>query len=141
MKNLADTLAAKTAQLIQLQKEVEALRTAAKILGDDESETPKPKRGRKASPANFPTGTVMTQPLMVRSVLLDSATPLHIDKIVEGIKRKFGIKLKPAYLVSIIYRTMKKGNLFRKEAPNTFGLLEWPAVQQEMNAGNTIRVQ
>ncbi len=140
MKNLHDTLKAKEAQLAQLQREVEALRIAARILAD-ESEEPKGKRGMKPQPVNLPSGTVVTQPLMIRSVLLESGKPLHVEKIAEGIQKKFHVKFKPLYLTSIIYRIMKKGKLFRKEGPNTFGLLEWPPVQHTVNIGESLRVQ
>jgi hypothetical protein len=140
MKNLHDILRAKEAQLAQLQKEVEALRMADKLLAD-ESEKPKAKKvGARLTAANVPVGTVLTQPLMIRSVLIESGKPLHVDKIADNIRKKFGVKFKPLYLTSIIYRIMKKGRLFRKEAPNTFGLLEWP-IQQELKVADDMRVQ
>jgi hypothetical protein len=69
------------------------------------------------------------------------AAPLHVDKISDAIKRKFNIKLKPTYVASVIYRTIKKGNLFRKEGSNTFGLLEWPSAHQEVSAAHATRIQ
>jgi hypothetical protein len=71
--------------------------------------------------------------------LMDSGTPLHADKISDAIKKKFGVKLKPAYLVAVIYRALKKGNLFRKEGPNTFGLLEWPSAQLKLEVADIMR--
>jgi hypothetical protein len=142
MKNLHDMLSAKEAQLAQIQKEVDALRIAAKILAD-ESEKPRRKKtgAGKTYTSNIAEGTVVTQPLMIRSVLLDKGGPLHVEKIAAGIKKKYGVKLKPLYLTSIIYRIMKKGRLFRKEGANTFGLLEWPAGHQEVNVGSSMSVQ
>ena len=141
MKNLHDTLRAKEAQLDQLQKEVAALRIAANILAD-ESEKPRGKKsGKKSQGADNAVGTTATQPAMIRSILLEKGQPLHVEKIAAGIKRKYGVKFKPLYLTSIIYRIMKKGKLFRKEGPNTFGLLEWPPVQHAVNAAESLRVQ
>lgn len=137
MKNLHDMISAKQAQIAQLQKEVDALRMAAKILADD-SETP---RGKKSGDKlRIPVRNEVTQPLMIRSVLLEKGQPLHVDKIAVGIKKKYGVKFKPLYLTSIIYRIMKKGKLFRKEGPNIFGLLEWPSVQHTVNTAESPRV-
>ena len=133
MKNLHDVIKIKEAEIARLQKEVDALRTADKLLADD-SEKPKVKKDK------VPEGTVVTQPLMIRSVLLESGKALHVDDISKAIRRKFGVKFKPLYLTSIIYRIMKKGRLFRKEGKNTFGLLEWP-IQQELRVADDMRVQ
>lgn len=142
MKNLHDTLKAKEAQLAQLEKEVNALRIAAKVLADESEKASVKNSGAKTRGTRLATGTVVTQPLMIRSVLLDKGEPLHVDKIAEGIKKKYGLKFKPLYLTSIIYRIMKKGKLFRKEGPNTFGLLEWPATtHHNVNATDSLRVQ
>jgi len=138
MKDLHDVLKAKEAQLALLQKEVDALRTATKILAD---ESEKPRGKKSGGKLHIPVRNEVTQPLMIRSVLQEKGQPLHVDKIAVGIKKKYGVKFKPLYLTSIIYRIMKKGKLFRKEAPNTFGLLEWPPVQQTLNVGDSLRVQ
>lgn len=141
MKNLSDMLRAKEAQLSQLQKEVEALRITAKMLADEDISPRRGKAGRKPRAVDLPPGTVLTQPLMIRSVLMEKGGPLHVKKIAESIKKKFGVKLKPLYLTSIIYRIMKKGKLFRKEGANTFGLLEWPPEQHTVSVGESVRVQ
>src|SRR5712692_942195 len=117
MKNLYDTLRDKERQLAQLQREVEALRTTAKILSD----------GEERPGASLAAAAAPSQPQMIRAVLLDKGTPMHVTKIAEAIKKKFSVRLKPLYLTAIIYRAMKAGKFFRKEGPNTFGLLEWPA--------------
>ncbi len=139
MKNLHDTLRAKEAQLAQLEKEIAALRTAAKILAEESAPTTgkSSKKIRGASLAE----AAMTQPQMIRAVLLEKGEALHVEKIADAIKKKFGVKFKPLYLTSIIYRLMKKGRLFRKEAPNTFGLLEWPTRHQHVNVNDSLRVQ
>jgi hypothetical protein len=140
MKNLHDAIKIKQTQITQLQKELDALRLTAKIL----AEQPEKQRGKKGAPkqgASLPIGTVVTQPLMVRSVLLDCGIPLHVDQISEDIKKKYGVSLEPQYLTSIIYRLMKKGKLFRKAGPNTFGLLELPNNHTQATAGNGLRVQ
>jgi hypothetical protein len=138
MKNLHDMISAKQAQITQLQKELDALRMAAKILADEDE---KPRGKKSGGKLHVPVRNEVTQPLMIRSVLLEKGQPLHVDKIAVGIKKKYGFKFKPLYLTSIIYRIMKKGKLFRKEGKNTFGLLEWPSVQHTVNAAESLRVQ
>jgi hypothetical protein len=142
MRDLHDTLRAKELQLKQLEGEVETLRHALQILANEEARP----RARKASGKGrqeLAPGTVVTQPLMIRSVLLEKREPLHVDKIAEEIKRKYGVKLRPVYLASVIYRTIKKGQLFRKEGKNMFGLMEWtsPHSHQEPNQQNAQRLQ
>ena len=116
MKNIYDTIRDREKQITALQKELDALRVAAKILteGNDQPGASLLEAGRP------------TQPQMIRAVLLEKGAPMHVSKIAEGIKKKFRVKLKPLYLTAIIYRLMKAGKLFRKEGPNTFGLSEWP---------------
>lgn len=64
---------------------------------------------------------------MAFEILSEKGEPTHVNKISEGIKKKFNKRLRPAYLAAILYRSMKKGKLFYKAEgrPNTFGLLEW----------------
>jgi hypothetical protein len=141
MKNIYDILRAKEAQLNQLQREIEALQLAASLLAE-ESDTPGPRAAITKKPiGEIPAGSVITQPLMVRSVLLDSGESLHVDKIADAIAKKFSVRMKPAYLTSIIYRSVKKGKLFRKDGANTFGLLEWPSGHQQGAIGESVRVQ
>jgi len=139
MKNLYDTLRAKEAQLAQLEDEIDALRIAAKILAE-ESATSIKKSPKKQRGANL-LAAALTQPQMIREVLLEKGESLHVEKIAERLKEKFGVKLKPLYLTSIIYRLMKKGRLFRKDGPNTFGLLEWPTSHQRASVNDGLRVQ
>jgi hypothetical protein len=138
MKNLHDAIKIKEGQIAQLQKEVAALRLSVKILAEEPQ-----KPGKKASKQapGLPTGTVITQPLMVRSVLLDCGVPMHVQQISADIKKKYAVVLDPQYLTSIIYRLMKKGKLFRKAGPNTFGLLELPNNLTHENTGSGLRVQ
>jgi hypothetical protein len=133
MKNLHDTLREKERQLAELQKEVEALRTAAKIL-TEESDRPGASLVEAAAPS---------QPQMIKTVLLEKGRAMHVTKISDAIKKKYRVRLKPPYITSIIYRHIKKGGqVFRKEGGNAFGLLEWPpATHQDLKAGNSVRVQ
>jgi hypothetical protein len=141
MKDLHDTLRAKEAQLAQLQKEVETLRNAVKILANEVAAKPKAKRGSGKSRIAALPGVELTQPVMIRAVLMDKGEPLHVEKISDEIKRKYAVKLNPQYLTAIIYRAMKKNRFFRRVGANTFGLLEWPQMHSDVNSQNSLRLQ
>jgi hypothetical protein len=114
MKSIHDTLREKEMQLATLQREVEILRAAAKIVGGD----------RRRSGSKPSTGE-MSQLQMIREVLLKHGGPLHADKIAEAIQKRFDIKLKRTDITSAIYRAIRGRKFFRKEGINTFGLVEW----------------
>jgi hypothetical protein len=129
MNDVFSLLRQKEEQLQLLARQVEALRVAAQLIREEEK-----LLGKKAEPE------MPSQPEMIRTVLVEYGKPMHVDQLSVAIKKKFRIKLKPLYLTSIIYRLMKAGRLFRKEGPNTFGLLEWPVKSQEAKP-DTLTVQ
>ncbi len=116
MQDILSLLRQKEEQLKLLYKQVEALRVAAQLMAEEQ------KLVGSASESRTPT-----QPEMVRAVLAEKGEPMHISKISEAIRKKYGKKLKPLYLTSIIYRLMKKGKLFYKvpDRAATYGLIEW----------------
>jgi hypothetical protein len=116
MRNIYETLRHKEQQLKQLQQEVDALRLAAHLLAEDGEEAADAKNAK-----------ILSQPQMVRAVLIEAEQPLHVTKIVSAVKQKYGKKLKQAHLTALLYRYKKQGKLFYKHEskPNTFGLLEW----------------
>jgi hypothetical protein len=116
MKSIHDTLREKEMQIGTLQREVEVLRAAAKIVGGD----------RRGSTSQRGAG-VPSQPQMIREVLVEHGGPLHIDKIAEAIEKRFNVKLKRVDITTVIYRAIRGRKLFRKEGINTFGLVELPA--------------
>jgi len=70
--------------------------------------------------------SVLSQPRMIRTVLLEHGGPLHADKISEAIAKRFKVRLRRHDITSLIYRAIREGKFFRKEGINTFGLVEWP---------------
>jgi len=70
---------------------------------------------------------VVSQPQMIRQVLLKRHGPLHADKIAEAVEKDFKVRMKRAEITSVIYRAIRGKKLFRKVGINTFGLLEKPA--------------
>jgi len=130
MKNIYDALRSKETELARLQQEIEILRSAAKLLTDDtdaKPDAPKVSHGPIS----------LTQLQMICGVLTDKGQPMRLDNIVVAIEQKYRQKIKSNNLSSLIYRNLKsKNKLLRKEAaPNTFGLIEWPAVikRHELN--------
>lgn len=99
-----------------LGREVEALKLAARLIADEDQQV---------------NGNDLTQPEMIREILKAKRQPMHITQIGKAIQKKYKKKLKPLYLTSIVYRSMKKGKLFVKTKPNTFGLLEWQVREPE----------
>lgn len=141
MKDLHDTLRVKEAQLAQLEDEVEILREAVQILASEAAKPKPPKKASGKARAILPHAR-LTQPAMIRAVLLEKREPLHVEKIAEEIKRRYSVKLKPQYLTAIIYRAMKKNQFFRRMGANTFGLLEWPQMHPDINPqGGAVRLQ
>lgn len=116
MKNIYDLLRQKEEQLQLLARQVEALRVAAQLIAAEEQLL------NTTAEAKSPS-----QPQMVREVLKAKGQPMHVSKIADAIRDKYGNKLKPNYLAPIIYRNIKAGKLFYKVEgkPNTFGLIEW----------------
>jgi len=114
VKNLEHVLREKETQLLDLQQEIEVLRSAGQILG-----------ARVESARTNLHRNKMSQPEMIKAVLLEQARPLHVNELQKKIEEKFGMQLKNGDITSVIYRAMRGGALFRKEGVNTFGLIEW----------------
>ena len=114
MKNIFDVLRTKEAQLQQLEQEVAALRLAARLLSDEQE--------ARTSKSHEP----ITQPEMIRSVMLEADQPMHSSAIGEALQRKYKKKIKPTHIVAIIYRCIKNNRLFYKveDKSGTFYLLE-----------------
>jgi hypothetical protein len=114
MKNLEKTLRKKEKQFLELQQEIEILRNAGQLLG-----------ARVESPRTNVDRHKISQPEMIRAVLLEHDRPLHVDELRKKIKERFGTPLKNGDITSVIYRAIRGGAFFRKEGVNTFGLMEW----------------
>ena len=115
MKSIDQTLREKEMRIAILRREIKILRAATKIVGGD-SRRSTSDRG----------ADVVSQPQMIREVLLKYGRPVHADQIAEAIEKRFEVKLKRAEITSVIYRSIRGKKLFRKEGTNTFGLIDWP---------------
>lgn len=115
MPTLEEVLRQKRGELQALQKEVDTLEEAARIVA----------RQQAAKPVTVAPGRKLSQPLMARAVLLEARREMHVKEISKGIKDKFGVEISPNYVAPVLYRQI--GSMFYKseKAPNTFGLPEW----------------
>ena len=120
MKDIYKLLAEKRRQLDLLQREVNALTTAANLL-----------RGEEPSL----DGVLQSQPQMAVALLEANGKPMHVRIIAEQIKKKFKKTVKKNNLGVMLYRYAQRGKHFYKVPgkPNTYGLLKWQAIpgQQE----------
>jgi hypothetical protein len=116
MKSIQEILSEKLLEIARLEREIDLLRAAAKIV---EAQHEQPISHGRSSP--------ISQPQMIRMVLLEHGRPLHVDQIAKFIARRFRVKLKRTDITPIVYRAIRGKKLFRKEGINIFGLLEWSA--------------
>jgi hypothetical protein len=109
MRNIQDVILEKERQVAHLEKEIVALKLAAKILEDNASQTDKP----------------MSQPEMAASILAAVGKPMHVSQIADQMKKKFGIAIKTTNLGVMLFRYAKRESKFYKVEgkPNTYGLI------------------
>jgi recombinational DNA repair protein RecR len=119
MKNIFEVLNQKEQELRELrqklepvEREVEALRTAVRLLADEKDQAAVPV-------AN------MTQTAMIIAVLKDRAEPMHVKEISEAIEKRFKRDISPSYIAPVIHRHLGKRFTKAADRPNTFGLIEW----------------
>ena len=114
MKDIYSVLHEKQKQLVILQREVDALRLAMKLLGEE-----------KLSDED----TKLSQPLMAVAILEAMGKPLHVKNIAEQMKKRFKISVKLNNLSVMLYRYATRGRHFftSSDKPNTYGLLKWEA--------------
>jgi hypothetical protein len=55
-------------------------------------------------------------------ILTSSSTPLHVAEIIRQAKKRFGVTLDRESMVSALSKKVKKGVMFVRTGPNTFGL-------------------
>ena len=61
---------------------------------------------------------------MVHNILARAGAPLHINDIIERVRRAFGPDLDRESIVSALTKKVRRGDRFMRTAPNTFGLIE-----------------
>jgi hypothetical protein len=83
---------------------------------------PKIVGGHRRRSALLHGTVIMSQPQMIREVLVKHGGPLHADKIAKAIEKRFSVKIKRHDITSVIYRAIRGKRFFRKEGVNIFGL-------------------
>lgn len=78
MKSLHHALREKEKRMVALQREIEVLRAATRIVGGSARVSAPRINGRKLS-----------QPQMMRAVLLEHGRPLQVEKLAEAVEKKF----------------------------------------------------
>jgi len=106
----------KKKQIDKLEREITALQVAAKIL-----EGTQPDKSK-------------SQPEMAASILEEAGKPMHVSQLSEQIKKKFGKRIKNNNLGVMLFRYAQRGTRFYKVEgrPNTYGLLVWRPVPEEI---------
>ncbi len=118
MKDIDEAIIALNNKINQLREQMKDLQRAKKIMENV---------GRSAqlelSPGDEPTSIVGR----AEQILKSNGRDLHVDKILEGIQKQYGVKVKKNSLAASLTRYAADGRVFRKTAgqKNTFGLLEW----------------
>ena len=87
------------------------------------------RRLRASSSSSHPTSTKsgtskdgMSQVDMARDIL-SLERPLHINEIISGIKKRFGVQVDRESLVSALSKRVVRGDRFCRAGKNTFSLL------------------
>ncbi|MCL4522484.1 MAG: hypothetical protein M1453_03110 [Acidobacteria bacterium] len=119
MKDIYSVLAEKQKQLNGLQKEIESLRVAARLLTDEHA------------PSDAEN---LSQPQMVVSILEANDKEMHVKDIAEQMKKKFKLDVKRNNLSVLLYRYSSRGRHFYKVIgkANTYGLLKWKTEEKRV---------
>lgn len=76
-------------------------------------------------------------PELVQQLLRKTAKPLHINQILEGLGRPVEKKTRLT-LAGTLSRCAREHLVFRKVAPNTFGLIELETAADQLPAGDEL---
>src|SRR5947209_6942637 len=108
MKDIYEVLTQKRREATQLQREIEALELAGRLL-----------QGEKPT-ANQQEGSI---PQKVAAILQAEGKPLHVSEIISRLKSKFKTTVKKNNLGVLLYRYAQRGSRFYKvqDKPNTYG--------------------
>ena len=63
-----------------------------------------------------------SQMSIVTDILSSAGTPLHVSEIMRQAREQYGVDLDRESIVSALTKKVKKGALFVRTGPNTFGL-------------------
>jgi hypothetical protein len=119
MKDIDEAIIALNNKILILKEQIKDLLKAKRILDNVG------KNGQlELTPiADKPTTVVG----MAEQILRGTGHDLHVDKIIDGILKQYGVKVKKNSLAASLARYAMERRIFKKTPgqKNTFGLLEW----------------
>ena len=78
---------------------------------------------RKLRPGGGDSTRRISSMEMVYDILRREAVPVHINEILSGVKKRFGVELDRESVVSAITKRIARQDRFMRTAPNTFALI------------------
>jgi hypothetical protein len=72
---------------------------------------------RRATP-----GKSKSQISMIRDILMSTSTPLHVSELIRLVQDRYNVGLDRESVVSALTKKVRKGEIFVRTSPNTYGL-------------------
>ena len=67
-------------------------------------------------------GKSKSQISMIRDILLSASTPLHVSELIRLVQDRYDVVLDRESVVSALTKKVRKGEIFVRTGPNTYGL-------------------
>ena len=68
------------------------------------------------------SGKGKSQISMIRDILLSASTPLHVSELIRLVQDRYEVGLDRESVVSALTKKVRKGEVFVRTGPNTYGL-------------------
>ncbi len=118
-KKIEERLLSKEQEIASLEEKIKAARVYIQALRDVLT-LPAVEDGDGSSGTALRSGSAVAE---ARQVILDRRTPLHVNEILDALG-KGATRQAKASLTSSIAAYVRRGEIFTRTAPNTFGLFE-----------------
>jgi hypothetical protein len=70
----------------------------------------------------FAPGKSKSQISMIRDILMSTSTPLHVSELIRLVQDRYDMVLDRESMVSALTKKVRKGEIFVRTGPNTYGL-------------------
>jgi hypothetical protein len=67
-------------------------------------------------------GKSKSQISMIRDILMSTSTPLHVSELIRLVQDRYDVVLDRESVVSALTKKVRKGEIFVRTGPNTYGL-------------------
>ena len=67
-------------------------------------------------------GKSKSQITMIRDILMSTSTPLHVSELIRLVQDRYDVVLDRESVVSALTKKVRKGEIFVRTGPNTYGL-------------------